>query len=227
MFIGHYAVALGAKRFAPSLSLGALFLACQLADLIWPNLVLLGIEKVEIDPGNTAITPLNFAYYPYSHSLVAMIVWGAVFAVLYLIASRVNVRGAAIILALVLSHWVLDALTHRPDLPLTVGGSTRIGLGLWNLPALAVSVELLLFAAGIWLYEKCTKPVDRRGSVGFWALVSFLLLVYIANLVAIIVGEPPPSVDAVAWSAQAMWLIVIWGFWIDRHRAPTGGRTAS
>ena len=227
MFIGHYAVAFGAKRFAPSISLGALFLASQLADLIWPNLVLLGIEKLEIDPGNTAITPLNFAYYPYSHSLLGLIVWGTLFAVLYLIASRINLRGAAIILALVLSHWVLDALTHRPDLPLTFGGSTRIGLGLWNLPVLAVGFELLLFAAGIWLYANCTKPTDRRGSIGFWVLVGFLLLIYIANVGASFVGEPPPSVGAVAWSAQAMWLIVIWGYWVDRHRVATGGETAS
>jgi hypothetical protein len=226
MFIGHYAVALGAKRLAPSISLGALFLACQLADLIWPNLVLLGIEKVKIDPGDTALTPLDFVYYPYSHSLLAMAVWGALFAVLYLMAARVSVKTAAVILALVLSHWVLDALTHRPDLPVTFGGSARIGLGLWNLPALAVSVELVLFGMGIWMYANCTKPTDRRGSFGFWGLIAFLLLVYIANIAANFVGPPPPSAGAVAWSAQAMWLLVIWAYWIDRHRIPTAERIA-
>lgn len=218
MFIGHYAVALGAKRLGPSISLGALFLACQLADLIWPNMVLLGIETLEIDPGNTAITPLNFVHYPYSHSLLALAVWGAVFAGLYWAAARANVKAAAIIAALVLSHWALDALTHRPDLPLTLSGTTRIGLGLWNLPAIAVGIEVLLFAMGVWLYVKVTRPADRYGSIGFWILVGFLLLVYAANVAAGIAGTPPPSAGAVAWSAQAMWLIVIWGYWVDRHR---------
>lgn len=226
MFIGHYAVALGAKRLVPSISLGALFLACQLADLIWPNLVLLGIEKLEIDPGNTAITPLNFVYYPYSHSLLAMTVWGCAFACLYLIASRASVKAASIIAVVVLSHWALDALTHRPDMPVTLGGAARIGFGLWNLPVLAVSLELLLFGVGTWLYANFTKPIDRRGSIGFWILVGFLLLVYISNVVANFVGPPPPSVGAVAWSAQAMWLIVIWGYWVDRHRTTVGGRNA-
>lgn len=222
MFVGHYAVALGAKRFAPSISLGALFVACQLADLIWPNLVLLGIEKVEIDPGNTVLTPLNFVSYPYSHSLVAVTVWGVLFAALYWLASRGTARAAAVIAALVLSHWVLDALTHRPDLPLTLGGSTRVGLGLWNVPVLGIGVEVALFAVGVWLYAKHTRPTDRRGSIGFWVLVGFLLLVYGMNIGSNFVGPPPPSVGAVAWSAQAMWLIVAWGYWIDRHRSPMG-----
>lgn len=226
MFIGHYAVAFGAKKLVPSVSLGALFLACQLADLVWPNLVLLGIEVVEIDPGNTAITPLNFVHYPYSHSFLGMAMFGAVFAILYVLASRASPRVAVIIAGLVLSHWVLDALTHRPDLPLTLSGPTRIGLGLWNLPILAVGFELQLFAVGIWLYATGTMPLDRRGRIGFWILVGFLLLVYLLNIVASMVGPPPPSSEAVAWSAQAMWLIVIWGYWIDRHRIPTDQRAA-
>lgn len=226
MFIGHYAVAFGAKKLVPPISLGALFLACQLADLIWPNLVLLGIEKLEIDPGNTAITPLNFVHYPYSHSLLAMTVFGSVLAILYLKVFRMNVKTAAVIVLLVLSHWVLDALTHRPDLPVTLSGSARIGLGLWNLPTASVGFELLLFGAGIWLYTKSTMSIDRIGSIAFWGLVGFLLLVYTANVVASLVGPPPPSVAAVAWSAQAMWLIVVWGFWIDRHRVPIDERSA-
>lgn len=224
MFIGHYAVALGVKRLVPSVSLGALFVACQLADLIWPNLVLLGIERVEIDPGNTAITPLNFVYYPYSHSLLGMFLSGAVLAILYSTVSQSTGKAAGVITALVVSHWVLDALTHRPDMPVVPGGSAHIGFGLWNLPALAVSFELLLFASGAWLYAKSTKPMNRRGSVGFRIMIGFLLLVYTANVVANLGGAPPPSVDAVAWSAQAMWLIVIWGYWIDRHRVPIGGQ---
>lgn len=218
MFIGHYAVALGAKRLAAPVSLGTLFLACQLADLIWPNLVLLGIERFEIEPGNTALTPLSFTHYPYSHSLVGLALWSVVFGVLYLLVTRSKVRIAVLLAMVAFSHWILDALTHRPDLPLAFGSSTLIGLGLWNLPIVAVGLELLLFAAGIWYYTRCTRPRNRRGSIGFWALVAFLLVVYIANVIA----PPPPSVDAVAWSAQAMWLLVLWAYWVDRHRRPVG-----
>ncbi len=104
MFIGHYALAFGAKKFAPEVSLGVLFLACQLADLIWPSLVLLGIETLEIEPGITVMTPLNFLHYPYSHSLVALILWSAVFGVLYALLRRSGTKAAIVIAVLVLSH---------------------------------------------------------------------------------------------------------------------------
>lgn len=215
MFIGHYAVALGAKKYAPQVSLGVLFLACQLADLIWPNLVLLGLESVEIEPGVTVITPLNFIHYPYSHSLVALILWGVIFAVVYMLLQRAGTKVAIVIAVLVVSHWVLDVLTHRADMPITLNESTLIGVGLWNFPVLAVTSEILLFAVGVWIYTRSTTALNRKGTIGFWALVIFLLAVYLATLL----GPPPPSEAAVAWSAQALWLIVAWGFWIDRHRA--------
>ena len=214
MFIGHYAAALAAKRVADSVSLGTLFLACQLADLVWPNLVLLGIERVEVDPGNTAMTPLNFVFYPYSHSLVAAVLWSALFAVLYATIARSKSRAIIVVALVVFSHWILDALTHRPDLPLAFGDSTMIGLGLWNMPAVAIGLELALFGAGAWLYTRHTRAVNRKGSLGFWGLIALLLLIYAANLL----GPPPPSAVAVAWSAQALWLVVAWGYWVDRNR---------
>ena len=221
MFIGHFAMGFGAKRFAPQVSLGILFLACQLADLIWPNLVLLGIETLSIEPGITAMTPLNFSSYPYSHSLIALLVWAVVFASLYIVLSRTGAKAAIVIAALVFSHWVLDVLSHRPDMPISLGDAPKIGIGLWNYPMIAIPVELLLFGIGVWLYSRCTQPMNRKGSIGLWVLVSFLLAVYLAN----VFGPPPPSAAAVAWSAQAMWLIVAWGFWVDRNR--TAGVGAS
>jgi hypothetical protein len=215
MFIGHFAVALGAKRYAPRVSLGVLFLACQLADLIWPNLVLLGVESVAVEPGNTALTPLNFLHYPYSHSLVALLLWSAIFAGLYLLLTQTGWKSAIVLAAVILSHWVLDVLTHRADMPVTLSDSSRIGAGLWNLPIVAVSLESLLFGSGVWLYVRSTKALDRQGSIGLWLLVLFLAAIYVANLF----GPPPPSARAVVWSAQAMWLLVAWGFWVDRHRA--------
>lgn len=217
MFIGHFAMGLGAKRFAPQVSLGILFLACQLADLVWPNLVLFGIETLSVDPGNTAMTPLDFSSYPFSHSLVAILLWGLVFGGLYMLLAHAGARVAIVIAALVFSHWVLDFLTHRPDLPIAFGDSPKVGVGLWNYPAIAVPFELLLFGLGVWLYNRSTSALNRKGSVGLWALVAFLLAVHLAN----VFGPPPPSPAAVAWSAQAMWLIVAWGFWVDRNRTAT------
>jgi len=214
MFVGHFALAFGAKRYTPQVSLGVLFLACQLADLLWPNLVLLGLESFAVEPGNTAMTPINFLHYPYSHSLVALLAWGAIFGVSYAVLNRTGIKTALIIAGLVLSHWVLDVVTHRPDMPIALGDSVRIGFGLWNVPVLAVVTEMLIFVAGIWLYAAHTKARDRVGSIGFWALVIFMLIVYSGA----VIGPPPPSIDAVIWPAQAMWFIVAWGYLVDRHR---------
>jgi membrane-bound metal-dependent hydrolase YbcI (DUF457 family) len=213
MFLGHFGVGFGAKAAAPKTSLGTLFLAAQFIDLLWPSLLLVGLETVEIAPGITKVTPLDFTHYPITHSLVAVLVWAALFAGVYYLLKRYP-KGAWICGLAVISHWVLDALTHRPDLPLVPGGAARIGLGLWNsLPATLV-VELAIFAVGVGLYLRATRAADRIGSIALWALVGFLLLVYFGN----IFGTLPPSVTAMAWVAQAQWLLVIWAYWIDRHR---------
>jgi hypothetical protein len=214
MFIGHFAVGFAAKRFAPALSLGTLFLAAQLADLVWPNLVLAGVERVEIEPGATAVTPLDFVHYPYSHSLVALLGWGALLAAGHWLLRRGGLTGALTLVSLVVSHWVLDVVTHRPDMPLAFGEGEKLGLGLWSSVAGTLVVETLLFAAGVVIYSRATRARDRIGSVALWLLVGFLLAISAANLAS----PPPPSAGAVAWVAQSMWLLVAWGYWIDRHR---------
>jgi hypothetical protein len=229
MFVGHFAVGLAAKRVTPEVSLGTLFAAGQLADLLWPTFVLLHAEHVAVRPGATAVTPLEFISYPYSHSLVALAVWGALFAGGYALLARrrrgVRTGGWAApltLFTLVLSHWVLDVVTHQPDMPVTPTGPARLGLGLWeSLPA-TLAVELAMFAIGIWIYARATTPRDRIGSIGLAALVAFLLLVYLAATF----GPPPPSAGAVAWSSQSMWLLVAWAAWVDRHRAPTAAAPA-
>ena len=214
MFVGHFALGMGAKKIVPEVSLGTLFLAGQFADLLWPTLLLAGVEVVRIQPGVTAVTPLVFVRYPYSHSLLALVGWAIAFALVYLALRRSRVAAAVTLGALVLSHWLLDFVVHRPDLPLTPGGSERFGLGLWDSLPATLAVELLLFIAGVALYARSTEALDRQGRWGFWCLVAFLLIVYFANLF----GPPPPNVNAVAWTTQAMWLLVLWGWWVDRHR---------
>ena len=224
MFIGHFALGFGAKRMVPPLSLGTAFLACQLADLLWPTFVLLGLETFKIRPGITAVTPLDFTSYPYSHSLVALLLWGAALALIYWALRRSRPTAglaAGVVAALVVSHWVLDFVSHRPDMPLTLRGSEKVGLGLWNSVPATLAVELLLFALGMILYARSTRARDRWGTLGLWGLVAFLVIVYFANLF----GPPPPSVGAVAWSAQAIWLLVAWGYWVDRHRLQRGPKT--
>jgi len=214
MFIGHFAVALAAKRAAPRISLGTLFLAAQLADLVWPTLVLMGLETVEIRPGITAVSPFDFIHYPYSHSLVALSAWGAALAVVYRLARRSGVWEAAILPVVVLSHWILDVASHRPDMPLTIAGPERLGFGLWNSVTATIAIEFALFGIGLVLYVISTRARDRTGSVTFWSLVVFLSITYIAS----VFGPPPPSPPAVAWGAQSVWFLVAWGYWIDRHR---------
>jgi hypothetical protein len=216
MFIGHFGLAFGAKKAAPAASLGTLFAACQFADLLWPTLVLLGYERVEVRPGVTKFTPLDFVTYPYSHSLLALCGWGVAFGAIYYAIRRTRISAALAVALLIVSHWGLDYLTHRPDLPLTLTGADRFGLGLWNSVPGTLAVELMIFAAGIVLYAHETTPRDRIGSGGLWTLVIFMLAVYLASAF----GPPPPNAAAVAWSAEAMWLLVAWGYWVDSHRIP-------
>jgi membrane-bound metal-dependent hydrolase YbcI (DUF457 family) len=140
MFIGHFGVGMAAKPAARRTSLGTLFLACQFLDLLWPTLVLLGIEKVEVAPGATRLTPLEFVYYPFSHSLLAALVWSALFGLVYFVIRR-DPKGSLVCAALVTSHWLLDVLVHKPDLPLSPGSTVKIGLGLWNLRSAPISIS--------------------------------------------------------------------------------------
>jgi hypothetical protein len=217
MFLGHFGVGFAAKKAAPNVSLGALFLAGQFADLLWPTLVLVGVERLEVRPGISAVTPLEFVSYPYSHSLVALLGWALLLGSLVAVTSRAMLDGVTVA-ALVLSHWLLDFLTHRPDLPLTLSGTTRLGLGLWNSVPWTLAVELLVFTDGISLYVRTTASRDRAGSTGLYGLIVLLILMYVAS----VFGPPPPNAATVAWSAQAMWLLVLWAMWIDRHRAAEG-----
>jgi membrane-bound metal-dependent hydrolase YbcI (DUF457 family) len=213
MFIGHYAVALAAKKAAPRTSLGTLFMAAQLLDLIWPLLLLLGLEHVRIDRGNTAMTPLDFYDYPITHSLAGAALWSMLMGMLYFVIRR-DVRSAIVVGACVASHWVLDFLTHRPDLPLWFSGSARAGLGLWNSVTGTLVVEVGMFAAGGAVYLRATRAKDRTGMYAFWSLVLVLFAIYCGN----IFGPTPPGAEGIAIAGNAAWLFVLWAYWADSHR---------
>lgn len=212
MFLGHFAVALLAKRAVPAASLGLLVAAAQLPDLVWPIFVLIGWERLEVAPGDTAVTPLAFVHYPWSHSLLLVLLWAAAGALLLRISGRPRPIALAAAV-LVVSHWVLDFVAHRPDLPLYPGGPVA-GLGLWHSVPATLAVELGLFATGILAVLGSVLRPARVGRLAVGMFLGLLLAIYIAN----VVGPPPPSARVVVWLALALWLLVPWAVWLDRRR---------
>jgi hypothetical protein len=213
VFLGHYGLAFAAKRVTPETSLGTLTLAANLADCVWPILLLLGVERMRVVPGWTAYSPFAFDAYPWSHSLAIESLAGLALG-LVVFFLRHDVRSAVVTGLLVPSHWFLDVPFHRPDLPVWPGGP-KVGFGLWNSVPISVLAEVLVFGAGVWVYARMTRAKDRAGSVALWALV--LLLAAVAASSAL--ERPPDNATAVAWSALGLWVLVPWSYWIDRHRS--------
>lgn len=223
MFIGHFAVALAAKKAAPKISLGTLFAASQIVDLVWPVFLLLGWEHARIDVGNTVVTPLDFYDYPLTHSLVAAAGWSLLVGGIYFLR-RTLYREAVIVGMVVFSHWLLDLLTHRPDLPLFNNESMKFGLGLWNSLPGTMIVEFGIFAAGAYFYFSSTTARNRTGTIASISMLVFLAVMHIGNLF----GPPPPDVQMIAVAGNAMWLIVAWAWWADKNRtAKVSGHPAS
>lgn len=213
MFLGHFGLAFAAKKINKAPSLGTTFLAAQFIDLLWPFFLIFEIEKVEIDPGNTAFTPLNFVYYPFTHSLVATLAWGIIIGLMYL-SMRKDKKSAMLLGLLVVSHWLLDVVVHRPDLPISFGDSSKAGLGLWNNVPATLAVELIVFGAGALLYITSTRAQNRWGNISLYSLLVFLLAIYIMNAF----GNPPPDTQAIGYVGLAQWLLVAWGYWTDANR---------
>ena len=213
MFIGHAAVGFASKAAAPRASLGLLLAAPFLLDLLWPVFILTGVESASIEPGNTIFTPNAVDHYPWSHSLLMAVLWGALFGFLVHMVSRSVSTGAVVALGVV-SHWICDAVVHRPDLPLTPNGTIFVGMGLWNSRAGTLAVELPLFALGVWIYLRSTKPRDAIGRWALAGLIAFFLLAYAGAAF----GPPPPNITVVAWTGIAGLILIPWAAWVDAHR---------
>ena len=217
MFIGHFATGLAAKKVTQKPSLGTLFIAAQFIDLLWPVLLIFGLESVVVDPGNTVVTPLNFTNYPISHSMIAVLLWAFLFGGVYYMIKK-DKMASIWLGVLVFSHWLLDFLTHRPDLPLIPGlVQIKVGLGLWDSLAGTLIVELGLFGLGIYLYLSATKAKNKTGVYAFWSLIVFLLIIYTGNIIG---PPPPPDTFAIGMLGLSQWLLVIWAYWIDYNREP-------
>lgn len=201
VFVGHYSTAFVAKAAAPRTPLWVLLLAAQFVDVLWDVFVLLGLEHFRLDPSLPS-NPLDLYHMPYTHSLVATGVWSAVG---FLLATRILVLGRreAVAVALVVgSHWFLDLLVHRPDLPL-LSGPPKLGLGIWNYPLLAYGVEIVCVTAVMWwcVRSLAVGGTARRRWLGFAA---FLVLLQTATTF----GPLPTSVVGVVVSALAVYLLV-------------------
>jgi membrane-bound metal-dependent hydrolase YbcI (DUF457 family) len=213
MLIGHYAVGLASKRFAPRVPLAVLIAAPVFLDLLWPLALLTGLESVKIDRSYSAVVPLDLHDYPYTHSLALGLAWSALFALAWLVHAR-DRRATIVLFFTAFSHWLLDWVTHPPDMPLWPGSAQHVGLDLWRSVPATLAIELAMFAIGIVLYLRATVPRDRTGNTALAGYALLLVAIYLAT----VLGPPPPNPTAVALMALGQWPLLLWARWIDRHR---------
>jgi hypothetical protein len=222
MFIGHFAVGFAAKKFAPRTSLPVLLAAPLLGDILWPFFLFFGWEHVRIVPGITRFNSYDLYDFPWSHSLLMCIGWATAFSAIYYALARYS-PGAIAIWIGVISHWILDWVTHIPDMPLYPGGGPHLGLGLWNHVAATMIVEIAMLLVGVWLYASATRARDRIGKYAFLAYVLLLLLLFISDRFG---DQPSPAAASAA--AHAIFLpsviaevvLLTWAWWFDAHRIP-------
>jgi membrane-bound metal-dependent hydrolase YbcI (DUF457 family) len=216
MLIGHYAVGLASKRLAPRVPLAVLIAAPVFLDLLWPIALLTGLESVKIDRSYSAVVPLDLHDYPYTHSLVMALGFSLLFALVWYVHAR-DRRAFGVLFVATFSHWVLDWVTHPPDMPLWPGSATKVGLNLWaSLPA-TLAIELAMFAAALVVYVRVTRARDATGDRALYAYAATLVIIYLSS----VLGPPPPDPTTVAIMALLQWPLLLWPRWIDRHREDT------
>lgn len=215
MFIGHFGVSFAAKKFAPQVSLATLFVATQFVDILWPFLLVFGVEKVAVKPGYTETNAFEFLHYPYTHSLFMGLVWGVIVGGIHWLVKR-DYRSALVIGFCVLSHWLLDVIVHVADLPLSPFGDYKVGFGLWNHVVVTLIVEAAIFLGGVFIYTGVTKAKNKAGKWGLWTLVVLLLLLTLSNTFG---PTPPDSVMILFYSFVILMTIIIGlSYWVDKNR---------
>lgn len=218
MFIGHWAPALAAAAASPKASprLGTLFVAGQLTDFAFFTFALFGIERMRIVPGITTMNQLDLYHMPYTHSLVGSVGWGLAFAIL--IFALTKDRFASMIGGLVVvSHWFIDLLVHRPDLTLW-GSPPKLGFGLWNHPAIAMPLELIItFGALAWYAKRTRGPVLPVAILGL-ALLAMQMINWF--------GPPPvvagPELYLSGLAAFTVASAIAWWVGTTRHHKKAG-----
>ncbi len=215
MFVGHYGPAFALKRAVPDCSLFALAIGVQLVDIGWGTLVLSDVEQVRIVPGFTESNALDLHYMPYTHGLSATLGWAIAGGLVgWLIARRSSPRIFIAVALAIASHWLLDLVMHRPDLPI-YGDSMKVGLGLWNHRWPAFAAEILSLVGGLALYVRGTRPRDAIGRAGPAVLAVALTGIQLFNLLA----EPATTPHATALAALASYVgISVALAYVDRHR---------
>jgi len=215
MFIGHFGLSFAAKKAAPKVSLGTLFLATQFVDILWPFLLVFHVEKVAVVQGYTKTNPFDFLYFPYTHSLLMGIVWGAIVGGIYWLFKR-DIRGTVVIGLCVLSHWFLDLIVHTVDLPLTPFGDYKVGFGLWNHVAITLILEFAILLTGAYIYATVTKAKNKVGKWMLWTLLILLSVVQISNTFG---PAPTDSIMTLFVSFVTLMAIILGiAYWVDRNR---------
>ncbi len=217
MFVGHYAVSLALKKFEKRVSLGVLFLAVQFIDILFFPFVLLGIERMNIVENFTQSTHFELEYMPYTHSLLASLLWaGAAYALFrWIIVKKASV--ALVVAVAVFSHWLFDLVVHTPDLPLWSDASLKLGFGLWNSAIATYALEAVLLLSALWLYLRSTSATTVAGKYGMGIFVILLLLVNVVNIFGPLQGHSKLGLAISALTAYLLFAAV--AFWLDTRRS--------
>jgi hypothetical protein len=219
MFIGHYAPAFVATS-AKSPRLGALFVAAQLVDIAFFSFLILGVEHMRLTPLATTMNAMDLYDMPWTHSLVGAIGWGVAFAIVVKLL-RGSWTAGAIGGAVVVSHWLIDLLVHRPDLTLA-GSPPKLGLGLWNHPAIEIPLELAFAFGGLAFFVSRTRAIGPAGRWSPWALALGMAVLQAINWAAKQPTAVAPAPAATGWLGLfAYGVLVALAWWVARTRTLT------
>jgi len=219
MFVGHYGIGLALKKVEPRLSLGVLIFGAIMLDILFGLFLLSGIEHAKIVPGATVVSPFEFYDYPYSHSALGAIMWATAGFLVYWLwpsGNRTQRKRPAFILAIaIFSHFILDVISHTPDMTISGNNSPILGLSLWNSLAGTMIVEIGLMFIGIALYKSVTHSVSSAGKYGFALMILILMVLFIGNIFA---PAPPDMISVAVTMTAGQLALVALAFWVDRNR---------